>query len=494
MQPTQKLAKETALYGLSSVVGRIFNYLLVPFYTSIFLPADYGILTEWYAYAAFLQVLYAYGMETAYFRFAKQEPAAFDLIVSVLLISSLVFSGLLVLFATPITIGISYPGCERYVCYFATILAIDTILIIPLAQLRLHGRATLFASTKLLQIGLNITLNLVMLHAFDNIYTGHCLASLQPYVAYCYDPAKRVDYVFIANLVANAAALPVLSTSLRQIKFQISWQRLKPMLTYAWPLLLMGVAGVVNEMLGRAMLRHWLPSDLHAGQSNEAILGIFGACYKLAAVMLLCIQSFRYAAEPFFFTHAQARDAPSLFSIVMHWFVLGGCFILFSVSVNLDLLGALLLRRAEYRVALAVVPYLMLGYLLLGVYYNLAMWFKLTDKTHYGTWLVGIGALVTVFLNRLLIPEIGYWGSVWAMVASYATMCLVCYYWGQKYYPIPYQLGRKLVYITSTMVCVFLVRHIPYTNNTNAVIGNLVLTFLFGTLLYRLGRSKNTNR
>ncbi len=494
MQPTKKLARETALYGLSSVVGRILNYILVPFYTSIFLPADYGILTEWYAYAAFLQVLYTYGMETAYLRFAKQEPSAFDLAVSVLLVSTLVLSGLLVVFATPITIGTSYPGCERYVYYFATILAIDTILTVPLAQLRLQGKASFFASIKLFQIGLNVTLNFVLLYGAAQIDKGHWLASLQPYIACCYDPKKCVDYVFIANLVANAAALPLLSTPLRQIKFQVSWQRLKLMLTYAWPLSLMGLAGVVNEMLSRAMLRHWLPPDLYVGQSNEAILGIFGACYKLAALMLLCIQAFRYAAEPFFFSQAQARDAPALFSTVMHWFILGACFVLFSVSINLDLLGLLLLRKAEYRMALEVVPYLMLGYLLLGVYYNLSMWFKLTDKTHYGTWLVGIGALVTIFLNRLLVPQVGYWGSVWAMVASYATMCLVCYYWGQKYYPIPYQMGRKLAYIIGTMVCVLLTKRIPYTNSTNAMVSNLVLPLLFGLLLHRLGHSKGTSR
>jgi len=494
MLPIRQLAKQTVLYGLSSVVGRVLNYLLVPFYTSIFLPADYGTLTEWYAYAAFLQVLYTYGMETTYFRFAKQEPAAFDLIVSVLFVSSLIFSGLLVFFATPITVGIGYPGCERYVYYFATILAMDTILTIPFAQLRLQGRALCFACTKLVQIGFNAIGNLVLLYGFAQIYEGHCLPSLRPYIVCCYDPLKRVDYVLIANLVANAVALPLLIKSLSPVRLRLSWSQLKPMLTYAWPLLIMGLAGVVNEMLGRAMLRHWLPSGFYPGQSNETILGIFGACYKLAVFMLLSIQAFRYAAEPFFFTQAKTNNAPSLFSTVMHWFVLGACFILFAVSAHLDLLGLLLLRKVEYRAALEVVPYLMLGHLLLGMYYHLSMWFKLTDQTHYGTWLVGIGALVTIVLNRLLIPQLGYWGSVWATVASYTTMCLLCYYWGQKYYPIPYQLGSKLLYVIGTMVCVYLVRSIAYTSWTSTLISNSILTLLFGALLYGLGHSKSTSR
>jgi O-antigen/teichoic acid export membrane protein len=489
MHPLRQLASETVLYGFSSVVGRVLNYLLVPFYTSIFLPADYGLLTEWYAYAALLQIVYTYGMETAYFRFAQQEPASFDLAVSTLLMSSFVFSSLLALFATSITVCIAHPGCECYVYYFATILAVDAVLVIPFAQLRLQNRARFFASAKLLQIGLNIVLNLALLYGCANIYADHYLASLRPYVAYWYDPARKVEYVFIANLVANAAAFPLFGKLLRQVKFRWSWQLLRPMLVYAWPLLLMGLAGTVNEMLSRAMLRHWLPPGFYPGQSNETILGIFGACYKLATFMLLGIQAFRYAAEPFFFVHAQTRNAPALFSAVMHWFVLGACFILFAVSANLDLLGHLLLRQAEYRVALEMVPYLLLGYLFLGLYYNLSVWFKLTDNTRYGTWLAGIGALVTISLNIVLIPILGYWGSVWATVASYATMSFLCYYWGQKHYPIAYQPGHKLAYVMGTMGSVYLVRHIAYTSWTNTVVSNLILTLLFGALLYGLGRS-----
>jgi O-antigen/teichoic acid export membrane protein len=494
MHPLRQLASETVLYGFSSVVGRVLNYLLVPLYTSILLPADYGLLTEWYAYAALLQVVYTYGMETAYFRFAQQEPESFDLAVSALLMSSFVFSGLLVLFATPITVGITHPGCERYVYYFSAILAIDAVLAIPFAQLRLQKRALFFASTKLLQIGLNIVLNLVLLYGCANIYAGTCSAGLRPCVVYWYDPARNVDYVFIANLVANAAALPLLSKWLRQVKFRWSWKSLRPMLVYAWPLLLMGLAGTVNEMLSRAMLRHWLPPGFYPGQSNETILGIFGACYKLAVFMLLGIQAFRYAAEPFFFAHAQTRNAPALFSTVMHWFVLGACFILFSVSANLDLLGHLLLRKAEYREALGIVPYLLLGYLFLGLYYNLSVWFKLTDNTRYGTWLAGIGALVTVLLNVVLIPIVGYWGSVWATAASYATMSFLCYYWGQKNYPISYQPGRKLAYVVGTMGSVHLVRSIAYTSWASTVVSNLVLTVLFGVLLYGIGRSAGTKQ
>ncbi|MCU0318232.1 MAG: oligosaccharide flippase family protein [Amoebophilaceae bacterium] len=493
MRPMQQLARSTAIYGFSSLVGRLLNYLLVPFYTSVFLPADYGLLTEWYAYAALLQVLYTYGMETTYFRFAKQEPAAFDLVVSMLLVTSFIFSSLLVIFATPITARIAHPGCERYVYYFSAILTVDAVMAIPFAKLRLQKRALCFAKTKLLQVLMNVALNLVLLDGCSHIHAGSFLASLRPYMASWYDPTKRVEYVLLANLVANSAVLPWFSKMLYRVKLQLNWQKAKPMLVYTWPLLLMGLAGAVNEMLGRAMLRHWLPPNFYPGQSNEAILGIFGACYKLAILMLLGLQAFRYAAEPFFFTHVQERNTPALFSAVMHWFLLGACFILFAVSANLDLLGYMLLRKAVYREALEVVPYLLLGYLFLGMYYNLSMWFKLTDKTYYGTWLASIGALVTVVLNRVLIPRLGYWGSVWASVASYATMSVLCYYWGKKYYPISYQPGRKLAYILGTMISVYLVRHITYASWAYAVIGNLSLTLLFGALLYGLEYSRGEN-
>lgn len=491
MRPLQKLAGETVLYGLSSVLGRIFNYLLLaPFYTSIFSPAEYGVITEWYAYAAFLQILYTYGMETTYFRFVQKEPAAFNWALSALLTSSLVFSGLLVLSATPITAALGYPGHTLYVYYFAAILALDTVLAIPFAQLRLQKRALFFASTKLFQIGLTIALNLCLLYGCAHIAAGNDFPSLQPWIARWYDPARKVEYVFMANLIANAAILPLLSQSFVRFKFQLPWQSLRPMLVYAFPLLLMGLAGAVNEMLSRATLRRWLPLDFYPGQSNEDILGIFGACYKLSIFMQLGIQAFRYAAEPFFFAQARQRDAPALFSTVMHWFILVTCFILFAISVNLDPLGRLFLRKAAYRTALPIVPYLLLGYLLLGVYYNLSVWLKLTDKTYYGTWMTLIGAAINIVLNKLLIPQLGYWGSVWATVASYATMTVLCYYWGQKHYPIPYQVGRQFLYVAGTMISVYLAGRIPYTSMLQAVGSNISLTVLFGSILYILGRQK----
>lgn len=478
----RKLASESALYGLSSIVGRALNYLLVPFYTSIFSPAEYGVITAWYAYAAFLQVLYTYGMETAYFRFASQDHKYFHTATSLLCITSTIFSGVLVVFASAITDWLGYAGATYYVYYFAAILAVDTVLAIPLARLRLQQRALRFVGAKLLQIILNVLLNVVWLYVLPLLYSG----PWQPWVSYVYDPDRHIAYVFMANLVANAATLPWVVWGMPRLQWHLSWQYVQPLLRYALPLLLIGLASTVNEMLSRAALQHWLPVGFYVGQSNEAILGMFGACYKLSIFMSLGIQAFRYAAEPLFFSQAQDRHAPALFGTVMYWFVVVGCFVLFAISVNLDLLAYLLLRHADYHGALPVVPYLLLAYLLLGVYYNLSIWFKLTHKTHYGVLITGLGATVTIVGNALLIPQIGYWGCVWAILASYATMCGLCYYWGQRYYPVPYAMRLGIAYIAGTMCLVILARGIVYPDMAYAVVTNLLLTAAFGMALYKV--------
>ena len=488
MQVIKKLVSDTAIYGLSSIIGRLLNYLLVPFYTSIFLPAEYGIITEFYAYAAFLGTLYACGLETTYFRFASQEKSTktFHVATSMLTLISLCLSLLFVFLATPLIDWMGYPGCERYIYYLVTILTIDTLLAIPFAQLRLQRKALFFASAKLFQIGLNLTLNFLLLYGFQSVYQGQTLPWLQAWVVKFYNPFLSIDYVFIANIIANAALLLVLAKPFLQLQFQLPWQKVKPMLIYAFPLLLMGLAGTVNEMLSRVLLKYLLPVDLYPGKSPIVILGIFGACYKLSVFMALAIQALRYAAEPFFFTHAQDQNSPKLFSQIMHGYIMVACFILFAISANLDLLGYVFLRNPVYRSGIEIVPYLLLAYLWLGIYYHLSIWFKLADKTYYGTLITGIGAIVTVLANIGLVPYWGYWGSVWATVASYTTMSWICYYQGQKHYPIPYLIKRGLLYICCTIGLVPIIRHIHYTSWYTAIITNLGLTFLFGLLVYKL--------
>ena len=305
MNPIKKLAGETVIYGFSSIIGRALSYLLVPFYTRLFLPSDYGVITEFYAYAAFFNILYTYGMETAYFRFATKqgydEKDSFNIATSALITSSLLFSLLLIFFATPIVNLIGYANHERYVYYFVSILAIDAILAIPFAQLRLEKRALAFAKAKLFNISLNIFFNLFFLYFCASIADEKFLIGWKPLIARFYTPAWKIDYVFIANLMANASLLLLLRKPFMRLKFVLTWQRLRPMLRYTFPLILMGLAGTVNDMLSRATLKYLLPEGFYPGKTNETVLGIFGACYKLAIFMSLGVQAFRYAAEPLFF-------------------------------------------------------------------------------------------------------------------------------------------------------------------------------------------------
>lgn len=497
MNPIKKLAGETVIYGFSSIIGRALSYLLVPFYTRLFLPSDYGVITEFYAYAAFFNILYTYGMETAYFRFATKqgydEKDSFNIATSAIITSSLLFSLLLIFFATPIVNLIGYANHERYVYYFVSILAIDAILAIPFAQLRLEKRALAFAKAKLFNISLNIFFNLFFLYFCASIADEKFLIGWKPLIARFYTPAWKIDYVFIANLMANALLLLLLRKPFMRLQFVLTWQRLRPMLRYTFPLILMGLAGTVNDMLSRATLKYLLPEGFYPGKTNETVLGIFGACYKLAIFMSLGVQAFRYAAEPLFFSKVKAQESSILFSQVMHGFITIGCFILFAISVNLDLVGYLFLGKPAYREGIEIVPYLLLAYLLLGVYYNLSVWFKITERTYYGTYITSIGALVTIGMNVWLIPLLGYWGSVWAVVASYLTMSILCYYFGQKYYPIPYQVSRGLAYIIGTIGLVYLIRCIPLVCFPLAVVAHLVFTLLFALLLYRVEQKKGAS-
>jgi O-antigen/teichoic acid export membrane protein len=487
MNPLRKLAGDTAIYGLSSIIGRLLNYLLVPFYTSILLPVEYGVITEFYAYIAFLNILYAYGMETAFLKFAA-EGSLVEIgrtTSSLLLFTSTLLSGVLVCLATPLINGLGYPGHEAYVYYIAAILWVDTLLLIPFARLRLLNQASRFAKLKCAQIGVNILLNVLFLYIFPQIAVGKLLPAWQPVVSYLHSLADRIAYVFLANVLANLSVLPWMKLSLTDCPYHVDRKQVSRILRYSIPLLVVGLAGMTNEMLSRVLLKHLLPIDLYPGQSKEAILGVFGACYKLSIFMALGIQAFRYAAEPFFFSHAADRESPQLFSKVMQAYILIACWIWFAISANLDLLGLVFLRQPAYRTGIEIVPYLTLAYLWLGIYYNLSIWFKLVNKTYYGSIITVIGALVNVFLNLILVPQWGYMGSVWATLCSYVSMVAICYYQGQKHYPIPYPIGRGLLIICLTWGLVLIVRKLNSLHMTYVMVSNMVCTLVYGWVVYR---------
>ncbi|MFN0049653.1 MAG: lipopolysaccharide biosynthesis protein [Cytophagales bacterium] len=447
----KKLASQTAIYGLTTIVGRLLNYLLTPLHTSIFPAHEYGVVTEMYAYVAVLNVIFTYGMETSYFRFATKDSSqsikAYNNALTSIFFSSLLFSGAIFLFSNQIAALLNYPDKADIVKWIAAILALDAIVAIPFARIRLLNKVYLFAGAKISSIFLNIFFNLFFLMLCPLILHEEWFPSLLPFVKSFYNEKNTLVYVFVANLLSNLAFLPFLIPAFKGLKFSINGKYVKEMLVYGLPILVMGIAGTVNEMFSRIMLKSLLPANFYEGQSSETALGIFGACFKMAVFMTLAIQAFRFASEPFFFSNAKEKNSPEMFARVMKYFVLVCMIIFLFVSVNAEWLSNILIQRDEYKQGLVIVPVLLVANVFMGIYFNLSIWYKLTDKTYWGTYITIFGAIITVVGNYILIPLFGYYGSVWANLACYCSMATISYLIGQKYYPINYDIVGILGYM-----------------------------------------------
>jgi O-antigen/teichoic acid export membrane protein len=433
----RKLASQTAVYGLSSIVGRFLNYLLVPLYTYTFPAGDYGVVSEFYAYAGFFAVLLVFGLETGYFRFRSREDvpagAAYPAALGFLLVANLIFVAALIAFRQPLADLLRYPDHPEYLVWFGLILAFDAVSALPFAKLRAEERAFRFAGIKLLEILAAIGLNLAFLLAWPKA------AALWPEspLARAYDPGLGVGYIFLANLIASAFKLLLLLPQFRGVRFREGMPLVRPLLAYSLPMVVIGFAGMVNEMLDRAILKYLLPYGL---EENLRILGIYGACYKLSILMTLFVQAFRYAGEPFFFAYAGRADAKRAYALVLKYFVIFCVFIFLLVTLYID--GFKLFIGPAYREGLDVVPILLMANLFLGIYVNLSIWYKLTDRTGMGAWVSLGAAVLTVGLNVWWIPILGYRGSAWAHLACYGGMALVSYLLGRRYYPVPYPMGK----------------------------------------------------
>lgn len=464
MSVAKKLGSQAAVYGVSSIVGRSLSYLLTSVYTKHFEAAEFGVVTGIYAYVSFLNVVFTYGLETSFFRFANRPDTdrreLYDRTLSLLLVSTVVLTALLVLLARPLLALLHVPpGHEVYGTWMALILGLDAVAALPFARLRLENKARKFATIRLANILLNIGLNLffvVLCPAVLAAKGNSALAELRPLVAAVYNPALGIGYVFLSNLAASAFTLLLLGREL--LDFHFRWpvpEFARPLLAYSLPLLLMGLAGMVNETLDRIMLPAWLPRGFYPGLTAEAANGVYGACYKLSIFMSLVIQAFRYAAEPFFFAQSTEKNSPATFALVLKWFTLCCALIFVGVSLNLGWVAPLFLRRPVYLTGLRVVPILLLANLFLGVYYNLSVWFKLTDKTYYGTYIGAAGAVLTITLNFLLIPVLGYVGCAWATLACYFMMAGLCWWLGERHFPVPYPVGRLLLWLLGAVALVW---------------------------------------
>ena len=460
MSQLKQLAGQTAIYGVSSILGKTINFLLLPIYTSYLPKEDVGAFTVIYAFIAFFNVVFTYGMETAFFRFSTGKgldpQKVYGNTQSLLITSSLSLGALLYLSAVPLAELLNYQGQAYLFKWVAMILTIDALMAIPFAKLRVENKALLFSFSKLLAILLNVGFNIFFIVLCHHVYEGDILSFLQPLVQRFYRPDWGVDYILLSNLLANLAILPLLLYVSGKFTFGLDRNYLRPMWHYALPLLFMGLAGVTNEVFSRGLFEYALPENFYEGLTKREAGGIFGANFKLAILMNLVIQAFKYAAEPFFFKQADNKNNPALFSRVMHWFIIFCSFLLVAITVNLETIGPLFLRGEGYEMGLQIVPILLLGYLFLGIYYNLSIWFKLTDKTQYSFYITLIGAVITVLVIFSLIPLLGFMGAALSTLLSYLTMSIVCYVVGQKHYPIPYQVGKGIFYLATAFVLGYL--------------------------------------
>ena len=450
MSALKKLASQTAIYGLSSIVGRFLNYLLVPLYTYRYSTGEYGVVSELYAYAGFFAVVLVFGMETGYFRFRQQAGAdarkVYGTALNCVLIANLLFVALSYGYGDAVAKLLRYEQHPEYLRWFAWFLAFDALSAIPFAQLRAENRAFRFAGIKIAEILVTIGLNLFFIVYLRDLHASDPAAPL----ARLYDPEMGVGYIFIANLLGSGFKLLLLLPQFRGLLAGIDWGLLRRMLDYSLPMIVIGLAGIVDEMLGRAILKFTLPYDL---QTNLQQLGIYGACYKLSVLMSLFIQAFRYAGEPFFFAHADQKEAKAMYASVLRYFVIFCVFVFLLVMLFLDLFKYFI--GAEFREGLTVVPILLLASLFLGIYVNLSIWYKLTDRTRLGAAVALFGAALTVVLNLLWIPKLGYVGSALATLSCYVSMTVLSYVLGRRYYPVDYDVGAILGYIVYGVLLYF---------------------------------------
>ncbi len=477
MSILKKLAGETLSYGFSTILGRSLNFLLVFVHTQAFLPAELGINVKLYGYMAIANILYTYGMETAYFRYAKEAPEKYyNLILSAIIATSGFFTLILFAFSDPIMAFLGYSEKGIFLKWLALILAIDAITAIPFAKLRLENKIKTFVKAKIASIVLNVGLNLIFLMLLKPM---HEQGFGPPFLQNLYHPEIGAGYIFLANLVGNACLFYWLKAAFKAYRWTWDWVEMKSLWIYAYPIMFMSLAAMFNLMFDRLLLEEFLPSGFYPGRSSQDALGIYGNCYKLSVFMSLAIQAFKYAAEPLFLGRTSADNTRKNLALVTHWFVIVCSVLWVGVSVNLFWIKELFLRKAIYWEGISIVPVLLLANLFLGVYYTQSVWFKKTNKTYMGSFITLIGLALTITGNILFIPIYGYMACAWSFLFSSFVMMSLCYLGGQKYDPTPYRMGAGFVYILVGIGCIWVGPYLAKSLQWNAfLMENVGLMFL----------------
>lgn len=445
MAGIKSLVKDTAVYGLSSIIGRFLNWGLVPLYTYLFSEADYGIVSYLYAIVAVVIVILNYGMETGFFRYASKEDD-YEKVYCTCMVSlattSCLFIAIVAECLSPISSALKLPHHPSYVMMMAVTVAIDAFTNIPFAFLRFRRKAWTFATIKLINIGVNIGLNLFFLLACPKIHE-----SAPQLISWFYEPlggaSFSVGWIFLANVISTLVVLVCLLPWMKVRHFACDTLLLAKMLNYSWPLLVLGVAGNLSQGMGQIIIPYLFPNN---PEGARAMVGIYGANIKIAVVMMMFTQAFRYAYEPFIFSKAarQGEDKTQAYCDAMKYFVIFGLAIFLGVMYFLPILKHFI--SPAYWEGLRVVPIMMIADICFGVYFNLSLWYKLTDRTRWGMYLSLLGFVLMLGGNLILVPAIGmpngYIGSAWAALISYSGIMIVSYLLGKKYYPIPYEVKR----------------------------------------------------
>ena len=480
----KRLAGETAVYGLGTMVPRFMNYLLVPLYTIyVFTQAEFGQVTLLYSYVAILLVILTFGMETAFFRFANksEEPKkVFNTATTSILSVSIIFVVVVMVFLSDIASLIKYPSNKEYVLFVALIIAIDAITAIPFAYLRFQNKALKFSSIKIISVSITISLNLLFLVAIPKYY-GDQYTSLP-----LYNSISLVAFVFLSNLVGSFSTMLMLWKELSGFRFQIDRKLLSGMLVYGLPILVISLMFMITEVADNILLKYLLPDQTTA----DAQLGIYAACYKLAIIMMLFIQMFRYAAEPFFFAEAKKKDAKKTYSKVMTYFVVFTWTIFLMVTLYIDVFKYFIGR--DFWAGLKVVPIILSAKLFLGVFYNLSVWYKLTNKTFYGAIIAIIGALLVVILNVILIPKYGFIGAAWANFVSNLIILIISFLWGRKIYKVNYEILSILMYSLLALIIYIISVVISEIQTWMYYAIATIMLMIFIGMAYLVERKKNT--
>lgn len=455
MANLKSLAKDTAIYGMSSILGRFLNYLLVPLYTSNISAASggYGIITNLYAYTALLLVILTYGMETTFFRYANKTNEDPQKVYSSTLImvgfTSLLFIVLVSIFLQPLSGVMGYSDHSSYVWVMAATVSIDAFQCIPFAYLRYKKRPIKFAALKLLFIAFNIALNLLYFVVLPDLYKSY-----PDIIQHIYNPETGVGYAFYINLVCTASITFFFYKELTGFKYTFDKELAKRMLSYSWPILILGIAGILNQTADFILF----PYLYKGGQAHQQ-LGIYGAASKIAMIMAMITQAFRYAYEPFVFGKGNDKDNRETYAVAMKYFIIFTLLAFLVVMGYINILRHIIGR--DYWEGLKVVPIVMAGTIMMGVYFNLSFWYKLIDKTIWGAYFSGIGCFVLILINIIFVPQYGYMACAWAGLIGYATAMTLSYFVGQKKYPINYPLKSIGIYV---LIAVFFFISITYSN------------------------------